>query len=90
MILATVLTSAGVPLAGLSLIIGLDQILERVRCVMNVSGDLVACVVMDRYVDEGRPHQAEVALEAALQETRLREGHDVLIQDKAPHPDPTP
>ena len=68
MILATVLTSAGVPLGGLALIIGLDQVLERVRCVMNVSGDLVGCVVMDRYVRTTRSREEELAEEARLEE----------------------
>jgi Na+/H+-dicarboxylate symporter len=67
MILATVLTSAGVPLGGLALIIGLDQILERVRCVMNVSGDLVACVVVDRYVEGKHTREEELADEARLE-----------------------
>jgi Na+/H+-dicarboxylate symporter len=46
-VLATVLTSAGVPVEGLGLILGVDQILERFRTVLNVSGDLVACTVME-------------------------------------------
>jgi Na+/H+-dicarboxylate symporter len=47
-VLATVLQSSGVPLAGLTLILGVDQILERARCVLNVTGDLVAATVMER------------------------------------------
>lgn len=47
-VLSGVLASVGVPLAGLSLIIGLDRILERFRTALNVTGDLTACVVMDR------------------------------------------
>lgn len=48
-VLATVLSSAGVPAAGLGLILGVDQILERFRTVLNVSGDLAACTVMERW-----------------------------------------
>jgi Na+/H+-dicarboxylate symporter len=47
-VLATVLQSSGVPLAGLTLILGVDPILERARCVLNVTGDLVAATVMER------------------------------------------
>ncbi len=49
-VLATVLSSAGVPLSGLALIVGLDQVLERFRTSLNVTGDLVACTVMDRFM----------------------------------------
>lgn len=83
MILATVLTAAGVPLAGLALIIGLDQILERVRCVMNVSGDLVACVVLDRLVPAPRSLEDELARETMLDSQRVQSGVDVVTD---PHP----
>lgn len=78
MILATVLTAAGVPLAGLALIIGLDPILERVRCVMNVCGDLVACVVLDRRVPAPHSREAEVVAEEHREAVRARSGADVL------------
>jgi len=48
-VLATVLSSAGIPLTGLTLIIGIDSVLERFRTSLNVTGDLVACVVMERF-----------------------------------------
>ena len=48
-VLSGVLSSAGVPLVGLPLILGLDRILERFRTSLNVTGDLVACVVMERF-----------------------------------------
>jgi Na+/H+-dicarboxylate symporter len=60
-VLATVLSSAGVPLAGLTLIIGLDRILERFRTSLNVTGDLVACVVMDRFTSSKTSRRAELA-----------------------------
>ena len=60
-VLATVLSSAGIPLAGLTLIIGLDRILERFRTSLNVSGDLVACVVMDRFTSSTTSRQMEIA-----------------------------
>ncbi len=78
MILATVLTAADVPLAGITLVIGLDQILERMRCVMNVSGDLVACVVMDRFGGAPRSREEELAQEAEIEELRTGQPGDVV------------
>lgn len=67
MILATVLSGVGIPLAGIALIMGIDQILERFRCVLNVTGDLVACTVMDRYVKAPRTLEEEHAQERELE-----------------------
>jgi len=49
-ILATVLDSVGIPLSGIALIIGVDRILDMSRTAVNVTGDLTACTVMDRWV----------------------------------------
>lgn len=49
-ILAMVLGAAGVPPAGLGLIIGVDRILDMSRTAVNVTGDLVACKVLDRHL----------------------------------------
>lgn len=49
-ILATILQSIGVPPTGIALILGVDRILDMCRTTVNVSGDLVACVVMDRWI----------------------------------------
>jgi Na+/H+-dicarboxylate symporter len=49
-ILATVLTSVGIPAEGIALILGVDRILDMCRTAVNVSGDLVACCVMQRWV----------------------------------------
>ena len=59
-VLATVLQASGIPLAGLTLILGVDQIIERVRTVLNVTGDLVAATVMDRALPEGDDREHEV------------------------------
>ena len=50
-ILASVLTSAGLPLVGIPLILGVDRILEMSRATLNVAGDLVACIILDKVVD---------------------------------------
>jgi len=49
-ILATILTGIGVPPSGIALIIGVDRILDMSRTAINVSGDLTACVVMDKWL----------------------------------------
>ena len=48
-ILASVLQSAGIPIDGLIIIIGIDRILGMFRCAVNVTGDLTACIVFDKY-----------------------------------------
>jgi Na+/H+-dicarboxylate symporter len=49
-ILATVLSGVGIPPEGIALIIGVDRILDMSRTAINLTGDLVACTVMDRWV----------------------------------------
>lgn len=49
-ILASVLTSVGIPASGVALIIGVDRILDMSRTAINVTGDLTACLVMDKWV----------------------------------------
>tara|TARA_R110000772_G_scaffold215694_2_gene326235 strand:+ start:75998 stop:77320 length:1323 start_codon:yes stop_codon:yes gene_type:complete len=49
-VLASILASVGVPPAGIALIMGVDRILDMSRTSLNVVGDLVACVLMDRWM----------------------------------------
>lgn len=49
-ILSSVLVSVGIPVEGLTLLIGIDRILELFRSSLNVAGDLVASTVMDRFL----------------------------------------
>ncbi|MBD1582590.1 dicarboxylate/amino acid:cation symporter [Pseudoalteromonas sp. S16_S37] len=51
-ILASVLANFGIPAAGIALILGVDRILDMCRTVLNVTGDLTACVVMNRLLGE--------------------------------------
>lgn len=46
-ILASILQSVGIPLEGTGLIIAVDRVLDMLRTVVNVTGDLTASVVMD-------------------------------------------
>lgn len=49
-ILAMVLETAGIPTAGIVLIMGVDRILDMSRTSVNVCGDLVAAKLMDRWL----------------------------------------
>ncbi len=49
-ILATVLQSVGVPASGVAILLGVDRILDMCRTSVNVTGDLTACVVMDKWI----------------------------------------
>jgi Na+/H+-dicarboxylate symporter len=80
-VLATVLQSSGIPLAGLTLILGVDQILERVRCVLNVTGDLAAAVVMDRALPSDKSKSQEDRIERRLEGERQRTGADVITDE---------
>lgn len=48
-ILASVLQSAGIPIDGLIIIIGMDRILGMFRTAVNVTGDLTACIIFDKF-----------------------------------------
>lgn len=48
-ILATILSTVGVPPTGIAIILGVDRILDMLRTVVNVTGDLTACVVLNRF-----------------------------------------
>lgn len=47
-ILSTILIAAGVPAVGVVLLLGVDRILDMTRTMVNVSGDLTACLVFDK------------------------------------------
>ena len=47
-ILSTILVAAGVPAMGVILLLGVDRILDMTRTMINVSGDLTACLVFDK------------------------------------------
>jgi Na+/H+-dicarboxylate symporter len=55
-ILAMVLESAKIPSEGIALIIGVDRIVDMARTSVNVTGDLVASAVLDRFLGrEAKP-----------------------------------
>lgn len=49
-ILASILASIGVPPAGVALILGVDRLLDMSRTAVNASGDLVACLFLERWL----------------------------------------
>lgn len=49
-VLATIVAGHGVPPAGIAMILGVDRILDMCRTVVNVTGDQVAAVVMERWL----------------------------------------
>lgn len=51
-ILASILAGLGVPAAGVAVLLGVDRLLDMCRTSVNVTGDLTACVVMDRWLPE--------------------------------------
>ena len=51
-ILASILASVGVPPAGVALIMGVDRILDMSRTALNVCGDIVACLLLNKWIRE--------------------------------------
>lgn len=49
-ILATILNTLGVAPSGIALILAVDRILDMCRTTINVTGDLVACAVMEKWM----------------------------------------
>jgi len=53
-VLASILQGIGVPPYGIALIIDVDRILDMSRTTINVTGDLTACTVMNRWLKPSR------------------------------------
>lgn len=81
-ILAMVLGTVGVPPAGIALIMGVDRILDMSRTAINVSGDIVAAVLMDRWVGGPRTVSAEIATQEKMEQRREASGADVIVEGK--------
>ena len=47
-ILSTILIAAGIPPVGVILLLGVDRILDMTRTMVNVTGDLTACLFFDK------------------------------------------
>jgi Na+/H+-dicarboxylate symporter len=77
-ILAMILSSVGIPASGIALIMGVDRILDMCRTAINVSGDLVAAKVMDRWIGSEMSFEDEIIEEAKYESVRDQTGEDVL------------
>ena len=58
-ILSMILNSVGIPPAGIALIIGVDRILDMSRTAINVTGDLLTCVLMDHWLSDRKEYVSD-------------------------------
>jgi len=79
-ILSMVLSTVGIPPSGIALIMGVDRILDMSRTAINVSGDLVVCKLMDRWVGSSVDSAQEFHDEEMREKIRERTGEDVLTK----------
>jgi Na+/H+-dicarboxylate symporter len=80
-ILSMVLGAVGIPAAGIALIMGVDRILDMSRTAINVSGDLVAAKLMDRWVGSKASFNDELIEQTMRENLRKETGEDVLIPE---------
>jgi Na+/H+-dicarboxylate symporter len=78
-ILSMVLSSVGIPAAGIALIMGVDRILDMSRTAVNVSGDLVASCLIDRYVGGVTTASEQAKVESQMERERIRSSSNVII-----------
>jgi Na+/H+-dicarboxylate symporter len=78
-ILSMVLSSAGIPVAGVALIMGVDRILDMTRTTVNVAGDLFAASVVDKMAPGPSTVDDQLASEAERQRLRSETGDDVVL-----------
>lgn len=83
-ILSMVITSAGIPAGGVALIMGVDRILDMSRTAVNVMGDLVTTVVMDRWVGGERTAPEQRIEQAVRDEIRKKTGEDIIVNHHPP------
>lgn len=87
-ILATLLGSVGVPISGIALILGVDRLLDMSRTAINVAGDLLACVVMDRRVGGPTSAPEQLDLRRDHEARRASTGEDVRVDPESISPGP--
>ncbi len=80
-ILAMVLQSAGIPTSGIALILGVDRILDMSRTALNVSGDLTASLVLDRWVGGKKSFEQQKLEEDLWEEQRKTTGDEVICDE---------
>ncbi len=80
-ILAGTLGTLGIPIAGIALIIGVDRLLDMNRTAINVTGDLTACVVLNKIVKLDKSRREEINEQTRLEIHRTEKGVDVIIHE---------
>ena len=50
---------------GIALVIGVDRVIDMTRTVVNVTGDLTACLVLERWVGDALPDDDETPASTA-------------------------
>ena len=78
-ILSAILVSIGIPLIGIALLIGFDRILDMFRTTINVTGDLTAAVVINKFVKSDMTREEQITHESSLEKERKSKGTDVVI-----------
>jgi len=78
-ILSAILTSIGIPVIGIALLIGFDRILDMFRTTINVTGDLTAAVVINKFVKSDMTREEQITHESNLEKERKSKGLDVVI-----------
>lgn len=79
-ILSMLLSSIGIPAGGVALIMGVDRILDMSRTAVNVSGDVVTCTLMDRWIGSSKSAEEELAEQRKREELRQQTGEDVVTE----------
>ena len=80
-ILAMVLGTVGIPASGIALLLGVDRKLDMCRTAVNVAGDLVACLVMDKWAGGSSTSEEETRQQKDLQKERLLTNEDVIVRE---------
>ncbi len=81
-ILAMVLTSVGIPTSGIALILGVDRILDMSRTAVNVTGDLTASLVLDRWVGGKKTCTEQKLDEEEWEKQRQATGDDIICEEE--------
>ena len=81
-VLSMVLGTVGVPAAGIALIMGVDRILDMSRTAINVSGDLVAAKLKDKWVGAKARFDDEIIVQEMHESIRQETGEDVLTPEQ--------
>lgn len=79
-ILSMVLSTVGIPPGGIALLMGVDRILDMSRTSLNVAGDVVACLVMDKWVGSSSTSDEEARQQSREQVARFTSNEDVIVK----------